>query len=1427
MVNLLLYLLIFSFIYISNQILCNNSDNSMKICESSFNNNQPYLNEKDCLNNVIKFDSKKYIANNFAKNKEGDLIFELTESKDDNTKEIYTSRLFYGLTKEGLPFFTNNTAYIHEIKINESKVISNDNEYHNLYNSFNSINLFVSLKNDLNKNNQYLFSINSKNSIVELFNLNDNDIYYLWSFNKFFDLNIDQYMFTYNIELFELKEKNEYFISFIPKNNVTKEMLELYFIKKFRFKSFDESAYEEINSIKYSDYLNTRIINVVLLDGTLAVLTCIKNDNVNDDDNDNDNDDNGKEMVLRRSSYYDNMYKFNLKFYNYNLKYNNYIKDIVINNTLSQKYYGYNLFIKSLYIGNNYIIYVYILNTQIIFDLFDINFIEGKSHIEPIMTKSHSIDKINLDTLLCDLVKIENNKLAFIYTTNGEINNSEKLDNQYDLYILIINLNKNEFDIHSFNIGFGNYVPKLQILGTAYNNYLIFATSSLTQKEDENYLSNQNKNYFSLLMIFGYANGTDSIIDISIFLEKNKNYTQENFYEFLYKNYTIENNIFEYESETQIKLVFIPKEIFIHENNSKDELLLLNSSSFMKKGNQYILKENIDLIKTSQLYYIEYQYLIKESENKSKIYFGRINRLKFKLCHKYCDTCYELSMKDNNQKCSSCLDNYQYDYFSFINNPQEKNCVPEGYYYDYHNNSLVSCEKAAIKYYINKTSQKIICFNDTYDCPLSYPIYNESSNECYQCDYEHYKIGGCNPNDFINCYKNGECILENNETLDNSYEKIKNGFIPLYNGSGNIILNNGNNYVFQITTLNNEMNNLNNNIRSNLSIINLKDCENLLKSKYGLESDVDLVILKYENENLVSNGNEKSIQYEIYIPNTSKKLDLSICSNKKIDIYIPIEISEKTQKLYEHLRDRGYNLFDKNDIFYNDICTPYKSENGTDILLSDRYNDFFVPNQLICQKNCEYSAYLNDSKYLKCECNIDEREKMEIINPEKITVKSIVKTFYDVLKYSNYKVLKCYKLVFLKDTIINNIGSIISNIYFIGYLISFGLFFYNKKFFNLQTEIEQLTEKRKNSAKNNYNINKQDTISLDIMKYVENSNDLLENKKNKTNVIKINNKKTIEKKILIEYKDKNINPSEIIDLKNISSIKIIQSSPFQNVIDDNNQNNSSRRDITSNRLAILSPEPLNDMKPENNNETKKIKFENNKSETPTDYELNDLDYFNALELDNRNFLRIYWYLIKREHLIIFTFFNKNDYNIFSVKLSKLFLAICTDMAFNVFFFSDESMHNIYVSGGKYDYIGQLAQMIYSTIISQILQTFINFLTMTDILYYRIKETLKEKNVDRKQFLFLIKCIKYKINIFYIFSFLLFLFFWYLISAFCAVYKNTQKIFIIDSISSFIMGLIYPFVLYLAPTGLRIISLKAKTKKNLKFLYILSDKIPFF
>ena len=130
--------------------------------------------------------------------------------------------------------------------------------------------------------------------------------------------------------------------------------------------------------------------------------------------------------------------------------------------------------------------------------------------------------------------------------------------------------------------------------------------------------------------------------------------------------------------------------------------------------------------------------------------------------------------------------------------------------------------------------------------------------------------------------------------------------------------------------------------------------------------------------------------------------------------------------MYEDLKSYGYNLFDKNDKFYTDICTPYKSQNGTDVLLSDRFNDIYKSNELGCQDNCEYSDYSIESEYLKCECNVVDQSKIELEEPEKLSAKSIAKSFINVLKYSNYKVLKCSKLVFSKKSFSENIGSMVT-----------------------------------------------------------------------------------------------------------------------------------------------------------------------------------------------------------------------------------------------------------------------------------------------------------------------------------------------------------------------------------------------------------------
>ena len=166
----------------------------------------------------------------------------------------------------------------------------------------------------------------------------------------------------------------------------------------------------------------------------------------------------------------------------------------------------------------------------------------------------------------------------------------------------------------------------------------------------------------------------------------------------------------------------------------------------------------------------------------------------------------------------------------------------------------------------------------------------------------------------------------------------------------------------------------------------------------------------------------------------------------------------------------------------------------------------------------------------------------------------------------------------------------------------------------------------------------------------------------------------------------------------------------------------------------------------------------------------------------------------------------------------------TDMAMNVFFFSDDSMHKIFLNYGKYNFVQQIPQIIYTTIISHLLEIFLCFLTLTDKHIYELKNIAH--SFDKVKFINIMKCIKIKLIIFFIFTFILLVFYWYTITSFCAVYENTQMTFIKDSLLSFALGILYPFIIYLIPSCLRTIALR-KAKSNLKCIYKLSDIIPFF
>ena len=227
----------------------------------------------------------------------------------------------------------------------------------------------------------------------------------------------------------------------------------------------------------------------------------------------------------------------------------------------------------------------------------------------------------------------------------------------------------------------------------------------------------------------------------------------------------------------------------------------------------------------------------------------------------------------------------------------------------------------------------------------------------------------------------------------------------------------------------------------------------------------------------------------------------------------------------------------------------------------------------------------------------------------------------------------------------------------------------------------------------------------------------------------------------------------------------------------------------------------------------------------SEYELDDLEYAEAIIYDKRTFLNYYICLIKREHLLIFTFFYCKDFNLISIKLSLFVFSICLDMTTNILFFNDESMHKIYVDYGKYNFVSQIPQIVYSTIISESMDQLLKYLSLSEKEIYEVKKykNIKEVADGIKK---LIKCLKIKFFFFFLVCFIFMIFFWYSISIFCAVYENTQIILFKDSSMSFLSSMFYPFALYLLPSTLRITSLRS-IKKNKKILFKISNFIPLF
>ena len=216
---------------------------------------------------------------------------------------------------------------------------------------------------------------------------------------------------------------------------------------------------------------------------------------------------------------------------------------------------------------------------------------------------------------------------------------------------------------------------------------------------------------------------------------------------------------------------------------------------------------------------------------------------------------------------------------------------------------------------------------------------------------------------------------------------------------------------------------------------------------------------------------------------------------------------------------------------------------------------------------------------------------------------------------------------------------------------------------------------------------------------------------------------------------------------------------------------------------------------------------------PNENELNQLSYNDSLKLDKRNFLQFYYSLIITKHPLFFTFC-VNDYNFRYIKIYLFVYNFAVYFIVNTLFFTDSTMHKIYQEQSSYDIIDNIPQIIYSCIISVILNTYLRILAVTESSIIKFKNQKKsEKLLENSQKIQ--KCLKIRFILFYIFSLIFLIFFWYYTSCFCAIYKNTQFHLIKDIIVSYVSSLLTPFAVYIFPGLFRIPSLR---KNNKKYIY---------
>ncbi len=742
-------------------------------------------------------------------------------------------------------------------------------------------------------------------------------------------------------------------------------------------------------------------------------------------------------------------------------------------------------------------------------------------------------------------------------------------------------------------------------------------------------------------------------------------------------------------------------------------------------------------------------------------------------CHELCKTCYN----GNINNCNSCYDGKILT--------SKDTCV----------DIYEECGEDRILWLFEAYSEGNIECLDSSNCPL---IATKIISETLEC------VNSCdNININLNCIscKNKELQIYNScvDLTDSSksLEVIQDNIVKLLETNPLI---NSDNITYYISSYPSTIPKT----QTNLSDINLGDCEDLLREKYTLSKNENFIILQIETK--IEGKPTSNLQYYIY-SSDGTLLDLSVCSESEISITkVILDTSSLDLDNAIKLAKEGVDIYNINDDFFNNFCNGI-SVNNQDLTLENRIEDVYV-NVSLCDDGCEYQGINLENYQVICSCFYNNNSN---ITNEKKTNK-IIQSINNILNNINYKIIKCYmywnKWKYLK----NNFGFFFSVIVFSTLqiiLIICCIKWYKITLNKVIYDINQLYSKtiiheninnkeenidKKNSGRKTRNsiISKSRKSSIISFNHKIFSPQLINNTINNLDSNLMKKSKNEEDK---ELENKQIKKEEINGLTKNTFYNYFFFSTPKNKKKRLKDKNSYR--IKTSELTLITS---NNTSP--NLKNSKFKTEesnkNKLNENNKDIDFDELNYYESLKEDKRQFTTVVWHSFLCKIDITAIFIKKGKYEYYPLKISVYLFSLLSDFTINALLFSDDVISSKYKNGGELKFWESWILSVLSNIFGKIL-TFgaSNFTDYNENLEIFVKE-IKIKSKCYKYCSLILNKARRNIRIYFILQNILLLLYVYYLTIFCALYKQSQKAlfknYILGALNSMLYSLIFAFVI---------------------------------